>query len=56
MVDENYLLDHANFIGLYLAVLDRRDLKLVERNIYNTSTIPIVEGKNTFWNYRSDFF
>lgn len=41
-IDDNVLLDHAFYIGLYLAVLDRRDLSLVESGFYNTTTIPFV--------------
>ena len=40
MVDDNVLLDHAFYMGLYLAVLDRRDLSLVESGFYNTSVVP----------------
>lgn len=40
MVDDNVLLDHAFYMGLYLAVLDRRDLSLVESGFYNTSIVP----------------
>lgn len=37
-IDENVLLDHAFYKGLYLAILDRRDLSLVHSGFYNTST------------------
>ena len=40
MIDDNVLLDHAFYIGLYLAVLDRRNLALVESGFYNTSKLP----------------
>ena len=40
-IDDNVILDHAYFIGLYLAIIDRRDLSLVEHQFYNTSTIPV---------------
>ena len=35
-------MDSAFYMGLYLAVLDRRDLSLVHTGIYNTSSI--IEG------------
>jgi hypothetical protein len=38
-VDDNVLLDHAFYMGLYLAVVDRRDLSLVFTDFYNTSSI-----------------
>ena len=43
MVDDNVILDHAFYIGLYLAVLDRRDLSIVEHNFYNTSILQTYE-------------
>ena len=39
-IDEHVLLDHAFYIGLYLAVIDRRNLALVESGFYNTSKLP----------------
>ena len=39
MVDDNVILDDAFYIGLYLAVVDRRDLQVVEHNFYNTSIL-----------------
>lgn len=39
-IDDNVILDHAFYIGLYLAVLDRRDLSLVEHEFFNTSHVP----------------
>ena len=51
---QNVLLDHAFYIGLYLAIIDRRDLTLVEHNFYNTSAEPeeIMRGNFTT---RNDF-
>lgn len=39
MVDDTVLLDHAFYMGFYLAVLDRRDLSLAYSGFFNTSTI-----------------
>ena len=39
-IDDNVILDHAYYIGLYLAVVDRRDLTLVESAFYDTSALP----------------
>ena len=44
-VDDNVLLDHAFYKGLYLAILDRRDLSLVYSGFYNTSTYKTNEGE-----------
>ena len=41
-VDDNVLLDDAFYVGLYLAILDRRDLSLVHSGYYNTS----IHGPN----------
>ena len=50
MIDDNVLLDHAFYIGLYLAVLDRRNLALVESGFYNTSKLPeLSETKSSYW-------
>ena len=54
MVDENVLLDHAFYMGLYLAVLDRRDLSLVESGFYNTSTVPGLVS-NQAWSKHGTF-
>ena len=40
-IDDNVILEHVYFMGLYLAVIDRRDLSLVEHAFYNTSTFKI---------------
>ena len=52
-IDDNVMLDHAFFIGLYLAVVDRRDLMLVEHNFYNTSTIE-ADRFGRIYNFRED--
>ena len=39
-IDDTVLLDDAFYRGLYLAVLDRRDLSLVESGFYDTSIVP----------------
>ena len=39
MIDDTVLLDHAFYKGLYLAVLDRRDLSLAYSGFFNTSEI-----------------
>ena len=39
-IDDNVILDHAYYIGLYLAVVGRRDLSLVEHEFFNTSHVP----------------
>lgn len=44
-VDDTVLLDHAFYMGLYLAVLDRRDLSLAYSGFFNTSTI--IKGHAT---------
>ena len=64
-VDDHVLLDHAFYKGLYLAVIDRRDLSIVETGFYNTSTSPglvefgEVKGKekqvSNPWIYHGDF-
>ena len=44
-IDDNVILDHAFFMGLYMAVINRTDLSLVEHHFYNTSIIPgMLEG------------
>ena len=53
-IDDNVLLDHAFYIGLYLAVIDRRDLSLVESGFYNTSIIPETSEGRTV-TYHDDF-
>jgi hypothetical protein len=47
MVDDTVLLNHAFFKGLYLAVLDRRDLSLAYSGFFNTSTLPTVPNNLT---------
>jgi hypothetical protein len=39
-IDDNALLDHSAFIGLFLCILDRRDLSIAHSGFYNTSKIP----------------
>lgn len=39
-IDSTVLLDHAFFMGFYLAVLDRRDLSLAFSGFFNTSVVP----------------
>jgi hypothetical protein len=43
-------LDHAFYVGLYLAIIDRRDLSLVHGDFYNTSINGgvINRGKDKF--------
>ena len=53
-IDDNVILDHAFYIGLYLAVIDRRDLSLVESGFYNTSTIP-EDTEGTPYTYHDGF-
>jgi hypothetical protein len=49
-IDDNVLLDHAFYVGLYLAIIDRRDLSLVHGDFYNTSINGgvINRGKDKF--------
>ena len=42
-------------MGLYLAVLDRRTLQLVETGIYNTTTIPNMYGTSGSWEKVNDY-
>lgn len=54
MVDDHVLLDHAFYMGLYLAVLDRRNLAMVESGFYNTTTIPWDQETESIYSRRSD--
>ena len=36
-VDDNTILYHSAFIGLFLCILDRRDLSIAHADFYNTS-------------------
>ena len=36
-IDENVIFDHAFYMGLYLVILDRRDLSITYSGFYNTS-------------------
>ena len=58
-VDNHTILDHAYFIGLYLAVLDRRTLKLEWSEFYNTTTVPYLHefGYNSTgpWNLKGNY-
>jgi hypothetical protein len=38
-IDDTVLLDHAFYMGFYLAILDRRDLALAYSGFFNTSSI-----------------
>jgi hypothetical protein len=38
-IDDNVILDHAFYIGLYLVILDRRDLSTVYTGFFNTSAL-----------------
>lgn len=51
------MLDHAYFKGLYLAVVDRRDLSLVESGFFNTTTVPdLYVPKTGAWKERKGEF
>ena len=52
-IDDNVILDHAFYMGLYLAVVDRRDLSLVEHDFYNTTHVPGMFN-NTAWTFKGD--
>jgi hypothetical protein len=54
-IDENVLLDDAFYVGLYLAILDRRDLSLVHSNYYNTSINGGVPDDETYGAFIDDF-
>ena len=59
MIDDNVILDHVYFIGLYLAVIDRRDLSLVEHAFYNTSTFKVnasAASEDTRFEFSHDGF
>lgn len=45
-IDDTFLLDHAFYMGLYLAVLDRRDLSLAYSGFFNTSSIESGNAKD----------
>jgi len=51
-IDDNVLLDHAFYIGLYLAIIDRRDLSLAFSEFYDTSRLPqsaeLIDGFEKF--------
>ena len=40
-------------MGLYLAVVDRRDLSLVEHDFYNTTHVPGMYN-DTAWTFKGD--
>ena len=54
-IDDNVMLDHAFYKGLYLAIIDRRDLTLVEHGIYDTSKVPGSTILNDGFFPRDDF-
>ena len=51
---ENVILDHAFYMGLYLAIIDRRDLTLVEHGFFDTSAEPLEFDRGAFTT-RGDF-
>ena len=44
-IDDNVLLDNAFYMGLYLAVLDRRDLSQVYNGYFDTASLMRVHQR-----------